>query len=72
MDFDVVVEIFAKNPPSILIALGGIAVLIGSIEQPNNQSLIANGWLLVEIGVILQILWLFRHPISDLISNMRI
>jgi len=42
-------KIIAKNPPSILLAIGGIGWLLGVSGA---------GWLLTA-GIALQILWLF-------------
>ena len=52
----VVMSIVAKNPPSILCAIGGIGVLAGAIAS--NPSLYEGSWILVILGVVLQILYL--------------
>jgi hypothetical protein len=62
---EAIIKIFANNPPSIAIALGGLMLLIGYPSQ--NQGLIIAGWAFFIIGVILQVLWLFRDAISDML-----
>jgi len=51
-------EIFADNPPSIAIALGGLMLLFGYPSQIHG--LVIAGWAFFLAGVFLQILWLFR------------
>ena len=52
----VIFEIFARNPPSIAIALGALLLLIGySIKE---GGLITAGWVFFIAGFILQVLWL--------------
>jgi len=46
----VITQIIAKNPPSILLAIGGIGYLLG----------IAGAGILLIAGVLLQIGWLAR------------
>ena len=43
------VDVKAKNPPSILIAFGGMVILLGESGQ---------GFLLVALGVLLQLTYL--------------
>ena len=64
---EAVFEIIADNPPSICIALGGLMVLIGYLSP--ILELVSAGWIFFIAGIILQILWLFRKPIADIISN---
>lgn len=45
-----IIQIIARNPPSILLALGGMGYLLG----------IAGAGLLLILGVFLQIGWLAR------------
>jgi hypothetical protein len=45
-----ILQIFASNPPSILMALGGIGILLG----------FAVAWVLLVLGVGLQVLWLIK------------
>ena len=53
---NVLLEIIAENPPTALIG-GGIVLLILS---PMYQQFGSWGWILIVVGVILQVLWLFR------------
>ena len=46
-----IIKIFAKNPPSIAIALAGVLILAGQTGV---------GILFLTVGVILQALWLFK------------
>jgi hypothetical protein len=55
---EAIFKIFADNPPSIAIALGGLMLLIGYLSQ--IQGLVTAGWVFFFAGVLLQILWLFR------------
>lgn len=48
--FKIIANIFAKSPPAILLALGGIGWLL---------QIHGAGWLLA-LGAILQIAWLAR------------
>ena len=55
---EAIFEIFADNPPSIAIALGGLMLLIG---YPSNiEGLVVAGWIFFLAGVILQVLWLSK------------
>lgn len=47
----IIAKIFASNPPSILLALGGIGVLIG----------VSGAGLLLGLGFLLQVGWLARY-----------
>ena len=62
---EAIIKIFASNPPSIAIALGGLMLLIGYPSQ--NQGLIFAGWVFFIVGFILQVFWLFRDAISDML-----
>jgi hypothetical protein len=53
---NVLLEIIAENPPTALIG-GGIVLLILS---PMYQPFGGWGWRLIGLGVLLQVLWLFR------------
>jgi hypothetical protein len=53
---EIIIEVFASNPPSILFALGFILLLFG--YAINNSGMTSAGWIFVIIGVVLQILWL--------------
>ena len=53
---EVVIKIFASNPPSILFALGFVLILWGFATD--NSGMVNAGWGFVGIGVILQVLWL--------------
>lgn len=46
-----IIKIFAKNPPSIAIALAGVLMLAGQT---------AAGILFLAVGVVLQALWLLK------------
>jgi hypothetical protein len=50
MVLPIVAQIIAKNPPSILLAFGGIGFLLG----------IAGAGLLLVAGIFLQVAWLAR------------
>jgi hypothetical protein len=54
---EVIIEVFAKNPPSILFVLGFLLLVFGYSTE--NGGLINAGWIFVVFGVILQVLWLF-------------
>jgi Zn-dependent membrane protease YugP len=54
---DVLVEVFASNPPSILIALAFVLLFFGFTIQVADM--INAGWIFLVIGVLLQVLWLF-------------
>jgi hypothetical protein len=57
---EVIIEIIASNPPSILFALGFILLLAGFISD--NVGMIDAGWAFVVLGAVLQVLWLiFRR-----------
>jgi hypothetical protein len=56
MAMDVLLEIFANSPPSILIALGFVLILLGSAS--NNSGLTNAGWTFFVCGVVLQVAWL--------------
>jgi len=47
---NVLLHIFAKNPPSILLAFGGIGYLLG----------LTGAGIILGLGVFLQVLWLAR------------
>jgi hypothetical protein len=47
---ELIVKVIAKNPPSILLALGGLGLLLG----------IAGAGILLGLGVFLQVAWLAR------------
>jgi hypothetical protein len=53
---EVIIEIIASNPPSILFALGFVLLLAGYVSD--NASIVDAGWIFVVIGVVLQVLWL--------------
>jgi hypothetical protein len=46
-----IIKIFAKNPPSIAIALAGVLMLAGQTGA---------GILFLAVGVVLQALWLLK------------
>jgi hypothetical protein len=48
-------KIFAKNPPSIAIAIAGLLALIGQYSEAG---------VFLGAGVLLQILWLVGHRSS--------
>lgn len=54
---EAVIEIFADNPPSIAIALGGLMLLVGYTIK--ESGLVVAGWAFFFGGFILQILWLY-------------
>jgi hypothetical protein len=64
MDIDVLIEILAANPPSILFALGFILLFFG--YTTGNSGLTSAGWILIIIGVILQIIWIIAKYGSNL------
>jgi len=70
MAWEAVFEFFAGNPPSIAIA-GGILLLLMSaatapLDASTTDTLRSGGFLLIILGFILQVLWLFRDRISEL------
>jgi len=67
MDIDVLIEIFAANPPSILFALGFILIFFG--YTTGNSDMISAGWIFVIIGVILQIIWIIAKYGSNFLWN---
>ena len=54
MDLKVVAKFFAKNPPSILILLGGIGWLLQSLGLGNFTGYS----LFIALGVVLQFIWI--------------
>ena len=55
MGLDVIFEIFASNPPTILLALGGIGWLLCGF----GNSYFCEWWAwLLWAGIILQVIWL--------------
>ena len=56
---NVLLEIIAENPPMALIG-GGIVLLILS---PINKPFGSWGWGLIVLGVLLQVLWLFKDKL---------
>ncbi|MCJ7630791.1 hypothetical protein MUP77_00075 [Candidatus Bathyarchaeota archaeon] len=54
---EIVIEVFAKNPPSILFVLGFLLLVLGFTTQDGR--VVEAGWILVIFGVVLQVLWLF-------------
>jgi hypothetical protein len=58
---EAIFKIFADNPPSIAIAIGGLMLLIG---YPSNiEGLVVAGWIFFLVGAALQVLWLFKDKI---------
>lgn len=55
---EIIIEIFANNPPSILFALGFVLLLLG--YTANNGNFASAGWVFVVLGVVLQVLWLVK------------
>ena len=56
MGIDILFEIFASNPPTILLALGGIGWLLCGLTE---ISIFCDWWgTLILAGIILQIIWL--------------
>lgn len=52
-------KFIAKNPPMACIC-GGIVLLLFS---PAYQPFWGGGWILIVIGVVLQVLWLFKDKL---------
>jgi len=74
MDIEALFEFIAENPPMALICGGILCLILGAISYP-FYSEIANillSWVpwLIGGGFILQILWLFRRAISNLIEAL--
>ena len=61
VSIEAIIKIFADNPPSIAIALGGLMLLIGYPSQIDG--LVIAGWIFFFGGFFLQILWLFRDKL---------
>ncbi|MGD0028277.1 MAG: hypothetical protein ABSC91_04975 [Candidatus Bathyarchaeia archaeon] len=53
---EVLIEVIAKNPPSILFVLAFI--LLGWGYTTNDGNIVSAGWIFFVAGVVLQILWL--------------
>ena len=65
VDIEATIEVFANNPPSILIALGFLCAILGAFFQVANQFEVASilyvfGALGIVAGIGLQVLWLGR------------
>jgi len=52
--FKTIVKIFAKNPPSIAIAFGGIMIMSGQTEA---------GYHFLNAGIFLQVLWIIMKMV---------
>ncbi|HEY9245736.1 MAG TPA: hypothetical protein VIO11_02710 [Candidatus Methanoperedens sp.] len=63
----VILNIIAKNPPMGLIG-GGIILLILSPADPKFWF---GGWILIMLGFVLQIVWLFLKYGGNQISYRR-
>jgi len=59
------IRVFAYTVPAISLVLGFVLILIGT--SSNNEVMTTSGWTFVIVGVVLQILWLFRRRISDVV-----
>jgi len=55
-------EIFADNPPSIAITLGGIMLLVGYLVKEGE--LINAGWVFFFVGVGLRVLFLSLRQVA--------
>ncbi len=56
MTLNILLEIFAKSPPAILIALSFVLLFFGFTA--NFTDMINAGWVFLALGVILQVAWL--------------
>lgn len=66
VDIEAIFEIFADNPPAILIACGFLSVFIGAGFHVANYVEVAEilyifGLIGISAGIILQIIWLARR-----------
>ncbi|MEM3697786.1 MAG: hypothetical protein QXQ94_09870 [Candidatus Bathyarchaeia archaeon] len=56
---DVLVDVIARSPPAICLALGFVLLFFGSLL--GNNGMVNAGWGLVAIGVLLQFGWLLVY-----------
>jgi hypothetical protein len=56
MSLDILLEIFANSPPSILIALGFVLLFFGLTT--NDSEMTNAGWAFFAFGIVLQTAWL--------------
>ena len=63
MALDVIVEVFARSPPAILIALSFVLLFIGFTA--NVAEMVTAGWVFLILGLILQVLWLLFSAVSS-------
>jgi len=74
MDIEALFEFIAENPPMALICGGILCLILGAISFPfyPETANILLSWVpwLIGGGFILQILWLFRRVIADLIEAL--
>jgi hypothetical protein len=56
------IKVFAYSVPAICIVLGFLLIVLGSLR--GDSSLSSSGWTFVFLGVVLQVLWLFRRRIE--------
>jgi len=72
VDLEAIFEFICEHPPMALVS-GGIlclilAALLRPIYPPSSEILLSWVPWLIGGGMLLQILWLFRHQIGKLIS----
>jgi len=74
MDIEAIFEFIAENPPMALICGGILCLILGAIIYPfyTATANILLSWVpwLLGGGFILQILWLFRGAITELIEAL--
>jgi hypothetical protein len=71
LDIEAIFKFINDNPPMALISGGVLFILAGALflpfyPQSSEVLFSAAPWLIVE-GIALQILWLFRGAINDLL-----
>lgn len=65
MDLEAIFEFICEHPPMALVSGGILCLILSALLRPFYQlsSEILLAWVpwLIGAGIILQILWLFRH-----------
>jgi len=56
------IKVFAYTFPTICLVLGFLLILYGN--STNNGVMTSSGWTFIVVGVIMQIMWLFRKRLS--------
>lgn len=72
MNLEAIFEFVCEHPPMALVSGGILCLILAALLNPvyPSASQILVNWVpwLIGGGVLLQVLWLFRHEIGNLIS----